>query len=153
VILYETGDCARNIGFFERGDLIGRQPYIHRCDRIIQVVQPGRADDRCGDDRLRQNPCQRDLGARDAACVGDLSDTVDDFPVGLLGLATGELPRIPMRVGGWDGPQQDDEVGTDLRFKLGKGIVVQIRSKDELGPDELDRRLKLITAQKEALTE
>jgi hypothetical protein len=60
-------------------------------------------------------------------------------------------PRFPIR------PAQEDfmtesEAGTDLRFKLGKGIVVQIRSNAELGAAELEKLLKLIEAQKEALT-
>jgi hypothetical protein len=41
--------------------------------------------------------------------------------------------------------------GTDLRFQLGKGIVVQILAKEELGVPELDKLLKLITTQKEVL--
>jgi hypothetical protein len=51
--------------------------------------------------------------------------------------------------------ESDDEKGhgTDLRFKLGKGIVVQIRSKEELGLTELDKLLKLIEAQKIALSD
>lgn len=64
-----------------------------------------------------------------------------------------EPPRFAIRAPSWDEAREEQSNGTDLRFKLGKSIVVQIRSKDELGPDELERLLKLIAAQKEALTD
>jgi hypothetical protein len=41
--------------------------------------------------------------------------------------------------------------GTDLRFMLKGGAIVQIRSNADLGPDELDRLLKLVATQKDVL--
>lgn len=46
---------------------------------------------------------------------------------------------------------QENGPGTDLRFQLGKGIVVRINSPKELGADELDKLVALITAQSIAL--
>jgi hypothetical protein len=43
--LYEADDLVRNIGFFERGD------------RVVEVMQLGRTDDRRGNDGLRLDPC------------------------------------------------------------------------------------------------
>lgn len=50
-------------------------------------------------------------------------------------------------------PLEEDERsgGTDLRFKLGKGIVVKVTSPEELGADELGKLVKLLEAQKLAL--
>lgn len=50
--------------------------------------------------------------------------------------------------------EEDRQVaGTDLRFKLGKGVVVKVTSPDELGAEELGRLVKLLEAQKIALAE
>lgn len=46
---------------------------------------------------------------------------------------------------------EEEAQHTDLRMKLGKGIVVQVRSKEELGPDELGKLIKLLEAQRDAL--
>ncbi len=43
--------------------------------------------------------------------------------------------------------------GTDIRLALGKGVVVQIRSPDELGEKDFGKLLKLLEAQQEALKE
>ena len=43
--------------------------------------------------------------------------------------------------------------GTDLRFRLARGVVVQIRSPDELGEAELTKLVGLLTAQRDALKE
>ena len=50
-----------------------------------------------------------------------------------------------------DRPDEAEDLATDLRFKLGKGVVVQIRSPKELGAEELDKLVALLTAQSVAL--
>lgn len=44
-----------------------------------------------------------------------------------------------------------ESVGTDLRFKLSKDIVVQVRSAGELDADALTKLVKLLEAQRDAL--
>lgn len=58
-------------------------------------------------------------------------------------------PRLPMS----DQSAEEDvsNKGTDIRFKLGKGIVVQVRSREELGVSELEKLVRLIEAQRDAL--
>ena len=58
-------------------------------------------------------------------------------------------PHIPLVQGGSD--HAADAGGTDLRFKLGKGKVVRVSSPEELGASELEKLLKLLEAQKDAL--
>jgi hypothetical protein len=60
-----------------------------------------------------------------------------------------DRPRIPFATG--LDIRDGEDLGTDLRFKLGKGIVVQIRSQKELGADDLEKLLALLTAQRDAL--
>ena len=59
----------------------------------------------------------------------------------------GAAPRFPIS----DMAAAEKGEGTDIRLKLGKGIVVQVRSPDELGANELDKLLKLLEAQRDAL--
>jgi hypothetical protein len=40
-------------------------------DRVIEVVELGAPNDRCGSDRLCQEPDKRHLGARDATRIAD----------------------------------------------------------------------------------
>lgn len=63
-----------------------------------------------------------------------------------------EAPRFPVRSDVVDATEEQTAVGTDIRFQLGKGVVVQIRSKEELGPAEFDKLLTLIGAQKDVLS-
>ncbi len=57
-------------------------------------------------------------------------------------------PRFPF-------PETKDEVfgtaGTDLRFKVGKNIVIKVSSPSELGADEINRLVKLLQAQSLAM--
>ncbi len=54
-------------------------------------------------------------------------------------------------------PEEKDEAppseGTDLRFKVGKNIVIKVTSPSELGADELNRLVKLLQAQSLAISE
>ena len=58
-------------------------------------------------------------------------------------------PILPLS-GGFK-PPADDEMETDLRLKLGGGVVVKVLSKDDLGFDELDTLVTLLSAQRDAL--
>lgn len=49
--------------------------------------------------------------------------------------------------------EDDAPYATDLRFKVGKSIVVKVISPDELGVDELNRLIKLLEAQSAALSD
>lgn len=62
--------------------------------------------------------------------------------------ATVTPPQFPLPT--MDDSEPSDE-GTDLRMKLGKGKVVQVKSRDELGAEELDKLIKLLEAQRDAL--
>ncbi len=57
--------------------------------------------------------------------------------------------HFPLTVGTND--QNSGSEGTDLRFKLAKGVVVQIRSREELGEAELSKLVTLLSAQRDAL--
>lgn len=59
-----------------------------------------------------------------------------------------EPPRFPLIK-----PDVEIGDGTDLHFKLAKGVVVQVRSKEELGVDEIEKLLKLLEAQRDVLAE
>ena len=48
----QTHHRVRNIGFLQRDNLLGCQLHGNRCDRIIEVVELGGADNWCGNDRL-----------------------------------------------------------------------------------------------------
>lgn len=61
-----------------------------------------------------------------------------------------EAPRFSLNPGP-DRGVDETVAGTDLRFQLGKGVVVQVRSKEELDAGSLDKLLKLLTAQRDAL--
>jgi len=58
-------------------------------------------------------------------------------------------PHFPLTVGADD--QASGNEGTDLRFKLAKGVVVQIRSREELGEAELSKLVTFLSAQRDAL--
>src|SRR5437868_3126987 len=51
----ETDHRVRNVGLLEGGDLLGGQLHGNRCERVIEVVELGGADDRCGNDRLARS--------------------------------------------------------------------------------------------------
>src|SRR5215831_15788551 len=44
----ETDNRVRNVGLLQRDNLLGCQLHGNRCDRIIEVVELGSADDWCG---------------------------------------------------------------------------------------------------------
>ena len=48
-------------------------------------------------------------------------------------------------------PVDESAGGTEFKFKVGKDIVVQVRSTSELGVDAISRLLKLLEAQRDAL--
>jgi hypothetical protein len=89
-MLLETDRRVRDVGFLQCRDLLGGQFHINGSDRIVELMQLGGANDRCGDDRLRQEPGKRNLCTGDASDLGHLGDAVGDFPVGFFGL--GEEP-------------------------------------------------------------
>jgi hypothetical protein len=89
-----TDHRVRNVGFFEGGYLLGCQLHGNRCERVIEMVELGGADDRCGNDRLCQEPGKRHLGARDAACIRDFGHALDDLLIGLLCLGEQPMHRL-----------------------------------------------------------
>ena len=48
----KTDHRVRYVGFLQRGDLLGCQLLGNGGDRIVEVVELGGADDRCGNDGL-----------------------------------------------------------------------------------------------------
>lgn len=48
--------------------------------------------------------------------------------------------------------ESDEIVGTDLRFKLGKGIAVKVVSNKDLSADDINRLVALLQAQSIALS-
>jgi hypothetical protein len=66
------------VWLFQRVDFVGRELNVQCRDCLGKVVLPGRSDDRGGDDRVGQNPRQRDLGHGRAAGLGNPLDRTDD---------------------------------------------------------------------------
>jgi len=93
MMLLEADHRVRDVRFLQCRDLLGGQLHIDGSDRIVELMQLGGANDRCGDDRLRQEPSKRNLCAWDAAGFGHLGDAVGDFPVGFFGLGEGPAER------------------------------------------------------------
>ena len=58
-MLLETDRRVRDVGFLQCRDLLGRQFHINGSNRIVELMQLGGANDRRGDDRLRQEPSKR----------------------------------------------------------------------------------------------
>ena len=77
----EAGDRVRGVGLLQPDDVVGGQLDVDRRHGIGEVVRLGRADDRRGDERLREHPRQRDLGARHAALGRDFGHPFDDDPI------------------------------------------------------------------------
>src|SRR5271168_1209031 len=59
--LDETEDRMRHVRLLQRSNLVGGEFHVHRCESVVEMVQFGGADDRGGNDRLGQQPCQRHL--------------------------------------------------------------------------------------------
>ena len=74
----EADHRVRNVRLLEGGDLLGCQLDVHGCESIIEMVQFGGPDNRCGNDRLSEQPCQRHLRARNAPRGSNLGYAVDD---------------------------------------------------------------------------
>lgn len=78
-----TGDGVGHVRRFEPLDLVCGEPQLLGRERILHMRGLGRADDRGGHARLVQEPCERDLGAWDAARGRDLGNPVDDREIDL----------------------------------------------------------------------
>jgi len=83
--LDEADDRMRYIGLLQRGNLVGRKFHVHRCERVVEMVQPCCADDGRSDDGFGEQPRQRHLRPRNAARCGNLCYAVDDLAVWLRG--------------------------------------------------------------------
>lgn len=68
-------------------DLISGQLDLHRGQRIVEMVELSRADDRRGDHRLCQQPGERDLSARDATGFGNHGHPIDHLAARLFGFS------------------------------------------------------------------
>ena len=80
ILLDEAYDGVRHVGILQSGDLISGQLDVHRGQRIVEMVELSRADDRRGDHRLCQQPGERDLSARDATGFGNHGHPIDCGP-------------------------------------------------------------------------
>ena len=86
ILLDEADHGVRHVGILQR-DLISGQLDVHRGQRIVEMVELSRADDRRGDHRLCQQPGERDLSARDATGVGNHGHPIDHLAVRLFGFS------------------------------------------------------------------
>src|SRR4051794_38897223 len=77
----------RYVGFLKLRHLLWRQLYRKRRDGIFQVVRLRSADDRSGDGRFVQQPCERHLRTRDASGFRYLADALDHLAIRVLGSA------------------------------------------------------------------
>jgi hypothetical protein len=89
-MLFKADDGVGDVRGFQGCDFHGGQLHVDRSDCIVEMMQLGGTDDRCGDDWFRQEPGERDLCPRYPARLGDFGDPVGDLPIGFVGL--GEEP-------------------------------------------------------------
>ena len=82
------------VGRLECGDLVVGECELLCGEGVFEVVDACRADDRGGDAGFAEEPCERELGGRDAAGRGDLGGAVDDGVVEL-----GDVEGVCERVG------------------------------------------------------
>ena len=88
----------RHVRFFEPRDLGLGQPNRERRQRVVEMRELRRADDRRGNLGLGQHPGERDLRARHAALGRDLGDALDHAAVGIVGVAVqGRAERVGCR--------------------------------------------------------
>src|SRR6266699_882017 len=73
-----AGGLARGVALFEGTDLVVGQGHVKRGCGVGEVLLPGGADDGGADDRVAQNPGERDLGHRHAVPLSDMLDRVGD---------------------------------------------------------------------------
>src|ERR1700722_1784355 len=73
----KPGHGMRGIGFLQRGNLLGRQFHLERTKRIVEMLQFRCADDGGRDDRLVQQPGQRDLGPRHPPRLPQPADAIE----------------------------------------------------------------------------
>ena len=73
----------RDVRLLEPRDLVVAQRELLGRERVLEVLELRRADDRRGDAGLVEQPGERDLRRRDAALRRDLGDPVDDGEVDL----------------------------------------------------------------------
>src|SRR5580698_11304333 len=76
--LTEPDDGVRDVELFEGGDLLGAELHSDRSKCIVEVLLPGRADNRCADHGLGEQPGEGNLGPADTARGGDLPDALDN---------------------------------------------------------------------------
>ena len=81
------------VELLERGDLVARQLDLLRSNRVFDVADLGRADDRRRHAGPPEHPGKRHLSSRDATFGGDLLHAVDDLEVEL-----GVVERVAERV-------------------------------------------------------
>src|ERR1700743_3636499 len=74
-------DRMRFVELLQSLDLVFGQLQFQRGERILEVPGLAGADDRRGDGRLREDPCERDLGRLNVAFLGNRNDAVDDIEV------------------------------------------------------------------------
>jgi hypothetical protein len=86
MMLLEADHRMRDVRFLQRRDLLGGQLHIDGSDRIVELMQLGGANDRRGDDRLRQEPSKRNLRAGHDAGFGHLGDAIRYPPLSVLAL-------------------------------------------------------------------
>jgi hypothetical protein len=77
---------VRHVRRLELGDVFARQLERERGRRIVELLQPGRADDRGRDLALGQHPRQRDLRARPAQPRRDRRQGLGHLAIGVGGL-------------------------------------------------------------------
>src|SRR5919198_3690872 len=71
----------RAVGGLQAGHLVLAQGHVECGDRVLEVTQPARPDDRGGHPGLAEQPCQGDPRRRESAFGGDPTDRVDDVEV------------------------------------------------------------------------
>lgn len=76
----------RHVPFFEQVDFVRRQFEREGRDRIVQMMQLGRADNWRRDRLFLQHPRKRDLRPRHAPIRRDPADLFDDLTVRLFGV-------------------------------------------------------------------
>ena len=76
----------RHVRRLELGDVFRRELERQRGHRVVELLEPRRADDRRRDFALGEHPGERDLRARPAEPRRDRGERLGHFPIGLGGL-------------------------------------------------------------------
>ena len=85
---------ARHVRLLEPRDLVLAERQLLGGERVLEMRELRRADDRRRDARLVQQPRERDLRRREAACCSNFSEPVDD-----RGVELGLVQQVGERVG------------------------------------------------------